>query len=79
MLLGILRLARPIPFNAPDNEPVDLIFIITGPKGSSADHLKILSKLTWLLHDEAFRGALREAEEEESLARLFYEKDQSPS
>jgi PTS system fructose-specific IIC component len=75
MTLGILRLAHPIPFNAPDDKPVDIIFIIAGPKGSAAEHLKLLSKLTGLLHEEAFCEALRNAPEEQSLAQLFYGKD----
>lgn len=72
--MAVARLARPIDFDSIDGEPVDLVFLLTGPHGS-ATHLQILSKLARLLHDPAFRKAARDAPDGKSLAKLMYDKD----
>jgi len=43
-LLGIFaRLERPIDYDAVDDLPVDLIFVLLAPDGAGADHLKALA------------------------------------
>lgn len=74
-VLAVLRLAKPIDFGAVDDAPVDLIFLMAGPRGETTLHLKLLSKLARLLHDEDFRKAARAAADGASLARLLYERD----
>jgi fructose-specific phosphotransferase system IIA component len=60
-LLAVLRLQAPIDFEAADGEKVDLLFLMAGSRASTADHLKVLSKLARLLHEDEFRAALRAA------------------
>ncbi|MET0170268.1 MAG: PTS IIA-like nitrogen regulatory protein PtsN [Aliihoeflea sp.] len=45
------RLAHPIDFEALDDEPVDLVFMLLAPEGAGADHLKALSRTARLLRD----------------------------
>lgn len=73
--MAVVRLARPVPFDSIDGEPVDLLFLLAGPPGSSATHLQLLSKLARVLHDEAFREAARKAPDAQSLAGLLFERD----
>jgi fructose-specific phosphotransferase system IIA component len=73
-MMAILRLANPIDFDAADALPVDLLFLMTGPKANTTLHLKILSKLARSLHDEQFRSALREAPNREVLEDLIFKK-----
>ena len=40
-----LRLQKPLPFDADDGEPVDLIFALTVPKEYTEDHSKLLSSI----------------------------------
>lgn len=74
-VMSVIRLARPIDFASLDGQPVDLIFLMAGPRGDTANHLKLLSKLARLLHDPDFRKAARSAVDGNALARLLFEKD----
>ena len=38
------RLETPVDFEALDDEPVDLVFLLLAPEGAGADHLKALSQ-----------------------------------
>jgi nitrogen PTS system EIIA component len=57
------RLEKPIDFEAVDNRPVDLIFLLVTPEGAGGDHLKALALVSRLLRDrtacEKFRGTDR--------------------
>ncbi|MEW6564065.1 MAG: PTS sugar transporter subunit IIA [Spirochaetota bacterium] len=74
-VMAVLRLKTPIDYNAPDGKPVDLFFIMAGPKNDTAYHLKLLSRLARLLHDPHFRERARAASNAEELAALLLEKD----
>ena len=45
------RLETPVDFEALDDEPVDLVFLLLAPEGAGADHLKALSKIARVLRD----------------------------
>ncbi len=65
---GILaRLETPVDFDAVDDQPVDLLFLLLAPEDASAAHLKALAKVTRLLRDEDARAALRGADTAEAL------------
>ena len=55
------RLERPVDFDAIDDQPVDLIFLLLAPANSSSDHLKALAKVSRMLRDrrlcEKVRGS----------------------
>ena len=40
-----LRLTKPLPLDAADGEPVDLVFALTVPKKCTDDHSKLLSSI----------------------------------
>jgi nitrogen PTS system EIIA component len=54
-----LRLDRPIDFEAVDDWPVDLIFLLLSPETAGADHLRALSRISRLLRDGKVCQALR--------------------
>ena len=45
------RLETPVDFEALDDEPVDLVFLLLAPEGAGADHLKALSRIVRVLRD----------------------------
>jgi nitrogen PTS system EIIA component len=49
------RLKSPLEFDAPDNLPVSLCFILLVPKDANEQHLQILGELAQLFGDEAMR------------------------
>ena len=53
------RLEQPIDFEAIDEQPVDLIFLLLAPESAGADHLKALAKVSRLLRDETICEKLR--------------------
>jgi len=55
---ALIRTRQPVPFDAPDGQPVDLIFVLIVPERATDLHLQILSELTQMLSDKAFRGQL---------------------
>ncbi|GHV38856.1 hypothetical protein AGMMS49546_09940 [Spirochaetia bacterium] len=75
LMLAVLRLKEGIDFGAIDGKPVDIIFLIAGPRGESGPHLQLLSKIARLCHDAGFRQAIRLAPDDKALAELIYSKD----
>jgi len=55
---GFLRLKTPVPFDAPDGRPVNLVFVLLVPEQATEQHLEILSELAQMLSDREFRQAL---------------------
>ncbi|PZE63530.1 fructose-specific PTS transporter subunit EIIC [Curtobacterium sp. MCBD17_021] len=58
--LAFARLARTVPFGAPDGD-ADVVFMIAVPDGADKDHLTVLSTLARALIREDFTAALRAA------------------
>jgi PTS system nitrogen regulatory IIA component len=67
-LFGLFaRLDRAIDFEALDNQPVDLIFLLLAPEGAGADHLKALARVARLLRDPEVANKLRESRDAEAI------------
>ena len=62
-------------FDAVDSQPVTLIVLIVGPKHHEFAHLRLLSRLSRLLHDEPFRQALLDAETPEQILQIFHREE----
>ena len=71
-LFGIFaRLDRPIPFEAIDDQPVDLIFVLLAPEDAGADHLKALARVARLLRDREMCEKLRGTDKADALYALL--------
>ena len=73
------RLAHPIDFDAIDERPVDVVFLLAAPEGAGADHLKALARVSRLLRDRALVDKLRATENAEALYALLVESIQAQS
>lgn len=61
-LVGMFaRLETPVGFDALDDEPVDLVFLLLAPTEAAADHLKALARVARVFRDEALCRDLRRA------------------
>ena len=67
------RLDRPIDFQAIDDQPVDLIFLLLAPESAGADHLKALARVSRLLRDKSICEKLRGTEAGEAIYALLTE------
>jgi PTS system nitrogen regulatory IIA component len=67
---GFIRLAQPIPFDAPDGAPVTLVFVLLVPEKATEKHLQILSELAQMFSDRALREAMAAAKDAAELHQL---------
>jgi PTS system nitrogen regulatory IIA component len=65
------RLKTPLEFDAPDNQPVTVCFILLVPKDANERHLQILGELAQLFGDEAMRAKLLDAASPADLIALL--------
>jgi nitrogen PTS system EIIA component len=59
-LAAVFRLQEPIGFDAPDDQPVNLLIFLLVPEAATQKHLEILSEIAELLSDATLRGKLTE-------------------
>lgn len=69
------RLETPIEFEAMDDQPVDLVFVLLAPEPSGADHLKALARVSRLLRNQAICKKLRGADNADALFALLTETE----
>jgi PTS system nitrogen regulatory IIA component len=61
------RLEQPIEFDALDEEPVDLVFLLLAPEHAGADHLKALARISRLLREPSSIEKLRASKDRAAL------------
>jgi len=61
------RLPKPIDFEALDETPVDLIFLLLAPESAGADHLKALARISRLLREPSTIEKLRSSKDRNAL------------
>ena len=57
-MAAVLQLAQPIGFDAPDEQPVNLLIFLLVPEAATQKHLEILSEIAELLSDTTLRAKL---------------------
>lgn len=73
-IVGVFaKLKSPIEYDAVDNQPVDLVFMLLAPEGSGADHLKALARVSRLLRNQVACEKLRKASSSEALYAILTE------
>lgn len=68
---AFVRLAQPVPFDAPDAKPVALVFALLVPEHATEKHLEILSELAQMFSDRALREAMAGAPDAQALHQLI--------
>jgi PTS system nitrogen regulatory IIA component len=66
-----LRLLKPLPFDADDGKPVDLIFALAVPKNCTEDHSKLLSSIANRFSDPELLERLRNAADANEIWQLL--------
>ena len=67
------RLPKPIDFEALDETPVDLIFLLLAPENAGADHLKALARIARLFREPGVVGKLRASSDQSALFAVLTE------
>ena len=68
------RLERAIQFEAIDEQPVDLLFLLLAPETAGADHLKALALVSRLLRDRTVCEKLRGTDSADALYALLTDR-----
>lgn len=68
---GFARLLEPADFEAIDERPADLIFMLLAPTDAGADHLRALARAARMFRQERVRDALREAQTVEAVLAIL--------
>lgn len=75
MVISFGRSRMGIDFEAMDNKPAHLFFLLLAPEDSAGKHLKALAKISRILKDKDFRKKLMEAKSDADLYNLIVDKD----
>jgi PTS system nitrogen regulatory IIA component len=67
----VLLLAEPISFDAIDEAPVDVVFMLLSPSDSGAEHLKTLARVSRLLRNEREVSRIRGVRSDAALYALL--------
>lgn len=67
------RLAKPIDFDAIDDQPVDILFALLAPVDAGADHLKALARVSRLFRNQEICEKLRGSDQADALYGLLTE------
>ncbi|MFP5461073.1 MAG: PTS sugar transporter subunit IIA [Gammaproteobacteria bacterium] len=70
-LAAVVRLQDPIPFDAPDGQPVRLLVFLLVPEQATEEHLELLSELAELLSDRAIRESLMSCDDPTKAHRIL--------
>ena len=72
-LVCFARLKEAIEHNAPDGQPIDLVFMMTGPEEAQKQHLQTLARIVRLIHDPKLLSDLRKAASAEEVLEAIKE------
>ena len=76
---GFMHLVSGVDFEAIDERPCDLIFMLLAPKSAGADHLRALAQVSRVFRQSAVRDALRAARTEEDVRSVVCRETAEPS
>jgi len=79
-IVGVFaRLDRPIDFDAIDERPVDLLFLLLAPESAGADHLKALARVSRLFRDRGTCEKLRGTDHADALYAILTSQTVAPT
>jgi PTS system nitrogen regulatory IIA component len=77
-LVGLFaRLDEPVDFEALDDQPSDLIFLLLAPDSADADSLKALARIARVLRDPTLQQRLRHEPDRNAVYRMLTQKPES--
>jgi fructose-specific phosphotransferase system IIA component len=70
-------LADPVEYEAVDKEPVSMVFLLAGPSSSNSLHIKMLSRISRLMNNNAFRAELRKCSTSGEIVSVFEQEERA--
>jgi PTS system nitrogen regulatory IIA component len=72
-IAAFVKTTNPIAFDAPDGQPVNLIFVLLVPERATDLHLQLLGELAQMFSDPSFREKLQTSTDPTVILQLFTE------
>ena len=69
-------LNNPLEFNAVDDQPVQLVFLLVGPDTKNSLHIKLLSRISRLMNSGTFREKVLSCENSDQILKAFQEEEE---
>lgn len=76
MLIACGRSQEGIDFEAHDQKPTHLFFVLLAPEFAAGQHLKALARLSRLLKDASFRERIMSSQDANEIYRIIIEEDE---
>lgn len=70
-IAAFIKIQTPIPFDAPDGHPVNLIFVLLVPERATDKHLQLLGELAQMFSDKTFRDKLISSDDPTTIHKIF--------
>jgi len=67
--------AEPIDYQSLDEKPVRLVFLLVGKDNMVGPHIKLLSRISRLMHKEEFRNRLLELKTSKEIIEMFKQEE----
>lgn len=67
--------SRPVDFEALDNEPVHLVFLLVGQENLVGPHIKLLARISRMMNNDDFRDSLLKAATPEEIYGIFQKEE----
>lgn len=68
---------NPIDYDALDNQPVHLVFLLVGKDNLVSKHIKLLSRISRMMNNDEFRNKLLEAGSAEEILDIFHKEEEN--
>lgn len=68
---AFIRLAEAVDFDAPDQEPVDILFALVVPEHFTDQHLELLAQLAQIFRDQSFCERIRNTNDSAEILGLL--------
>lgn len=67
----------PVEYQAIDEQPVSMVFLLAGPSAQNSMHIKMLSRISRLMNNNAFREKLKSCDSAEEIISVFEQEEQA--
>lgn len=68
---------EPVDYQALDDQPVNLVFLLVGKDTMASQHIKILSRISRMMSKDEFRESLLKAQTSKEIFDLFIEEEKN--
>jgi len=77
ILAAFGKTQRPIEYQALDNQPVHLVFLLVGKDNLVSTHIKLLSRISRMMNKDDFRKQLVDATTVDEILELFRKEEEN--